>query len=134
MHTVGVEAIQHWVVTQLAEQLGMEPQDINVHTSFSEYGLDSITGVSMAGDLEEWLKISLSPTLLWDCPTAATLAQYLAQSVAYHPERTVVTRYSAAVSPSPIRVTANDAAHLLAQLDTLSDQDVDTLLANLAAA
>jgi len=134
MHIVDVETIQHWLVTQIAEQLGIEPQDIDVRLSFSAYGLDSITGVSLAGDLEEWLSISLSPTLLWDYSTVQTLAWYLAEAVVNQPAKTMGTRSGTCVSPRDIVGDPSYAAHVLAQLDTLSDEDVDALLADLVAA
>jgi acyl carrier protein len=134
MNIVEVETIQHWLVTQIAEQLGIEPQAIDVHLSFSEYGLDSITGVSLAGDLEEWLNLSLSPTLLWDYSTVDTLAQYLAEAVVRQPAKTVGTRSSTCVASRDIMGDPSYAAHVLAQLDTLSDEDVDALLADLIAA
>jgi acyl carrier protein len=134
MHIVDVEAIQHWLVTQIAEQLGIEPQNLDVRLSFSEYGLDSITGVSLAGDLEEWLNISLSPTLLWDYSTVETLVQYLAEAVVSQPAKTVDTRSGACVSPRYTMSDPSHATHMLAQLDILSDEDVDALLADLVAA
>jgi acyl carrier protein len=134
MRIVDVEAIQHWLVTQIAEQLGIEPQDLDVRLSFSAYGLDSITGVSLAGDLEEWLNVSLAPTLLWDYSTVETLAQYLAEAVVSQPAKTVETRSGTCVSPRDIMGDSSYAAHVLAQLDTLSDEDVDALLADLVAA
>jgi hypothetical protein len=62
------------------------------------------------------------------------LARYLTEVVASQPERTENTRYGTPISSRDVRMDANDASHILAQLDTLSDEDVDVLLADLAAA
>ena len=37
--------------------------------------------VEAAQDLSEWLQHSLEPTILWNYPTIASLAQYLAKEV-----------------------------------------------------
>ena len=134
MNTVDKNAIQHWLSTQVAEQLGLVSQDIDAHAPFSAYGLDSITGVSLAGDLEEWLGISLSPTLLWDYPTVATLSQYLAETVASHPVKAASLPCRTFNTHGEVRVDASYAAHVLAQLDTLSDDEVNALLTDLVAA
>lgn len=41
------------------------------------YGLDSVTAVGLAGELEEWLGRQITPTLIYDYPTIAGLIQYL---------------------------------------------------------
>src|SRR5215510_13717440 len=78
MQAIHHTTIQSWLTTRLAEQFGLAPEDIDVRKPFTEYGLDSIVGVFLAGDLEEWLGLKLSPTVLWDYPTTETLAHYLA--------------------------------------------------------
>jgi acyl carrier protein len=63
-----IEAIQNWLVNQLAEQLSLDA---------ARYGLDSIDAVTMVGDLEDWLDEELPSTLFWDRPTIAKSALYL---------------------------------------------------------
>src|SRR6266571_5685427 len=70
--------IQDWLVTQLSRVLEVEPQDIDIHEPFTNYGLTSVDAVGLSGDLEEWLGLSLSPTLAYDYPTIETLARHLA--------------------------------------------------------
>ena len=82
MNAVSAETIQHWLVTHLAQELGFESHDMDVHMPLTEYGLDSLAGMVLAGDLEEWLGVQLSPTLLWDYPVIASLAQHLAGTLA----------------------------------------------------
>jgi acyl transferase domain-containing protein/acyl-CoA synthetase (AMP-forming)/AMP-acid ligase II/acyl carrier protein len=72
------EAIQSWLVTQIAERLKVNLRDVDVRTPFAHYGMDSVHAVSLAADLEEWLGCELSPTLAYDYPTIEALAQYLA--------------------------------------------------------
>ncbi|MDM8557193.1 type I polyketide synthase [Candidatus Parabeggiatoa sp. HSG14] len=71
--------IQAWLLTQLSKQLKIAISEIDIREPFARYGLDSITAVSLSGELETWLERSLSPTLMYDYPNIQTLSQYLAQ-------------------------------------------------------
>lgn len=72
--------IQDWLVAYLAQLLEVDPQEIDTQTPFERYGLDSSALVVLSGDLQESLKCSLEPTLLYDYPTIEALADHLAQS------------------------------------------------------
>ncbi|MEM6426520.1 MAG: acyl carrier protein [Cyanobacteria bacterium P01_H01_bin.119] len=72
-----VEAIQVWLVNQLAEVLSLDPSTIEVKQPLTRYGLDSIDAVTLVGDLEDWLDLELPSTLLWDYPTIEKASTYL---------------------------------------------------------
>lgn len=72
------DAIQKWLVAKVAEQLGIAPGELDIDDPFDNYGLGSTEAVIVSGDLERWLDRQLSATLLWDYPTVAILARYLA--------------------------------------------------------
>src|SRR5438477_9688451 len=72
------KAIQTWLVSRLSQVLQVEPGAIDIHEPFANYGLTSVDAVGLSGDLEDWLKRRLSPTLAYEYPTIATLARYLA--------------------------------------------------------
>lgn len=76
------QAVQNWLVAQLADQLSLEPETISVTEPLTRYGLDSIDAVTIVGDLEDWLELELPSTLFWDHPTIAQSAQYLADNYA----------------------------------------------------
>lgn len=71
------EAIQSWLVAQLAEELSLDPSSIEVSEPLTRYGLDSIDAVTLVGDLEDWLDLELPSTLFWDHPTIEKSAQFL---------------------------------------------------------
>jgi acyl-CoA synthetase (AMP-forming)/AMP-acid ligase II/acyl carrier protein len=71
-------AIEDWLVTELARQVDVDPEQIDVHEQFAAYGLDSAQSVAMVGDLEALLGIALPETLAWDYPSIAALAEHLA--------------------------------------------------------
>ena len=70
-------AIEAWLVEQLATCLNTEAEDIDPEVPFDSYGLDSAAAVGLTGDLEDWLQRRVSPTLLYDYPTVAALAEHL---------------------------------------------------------
>src|SRR6185312_14922033 len=72
------ETIQAWLIEKLAELLDVAADTLDVHETFERYGLASVDAVGLSGDLEDWLGRSLAPTLLYDYPTIATLARFLA--------------------------------------------------------
>lgn len=73
------EAIQAWLVLHLSEQLGVEPDDVDVREPLDSYGLDSAQAMILASKAEKLLGFQLSPILLWHYPTIELLAQRLAE-------------------------------------------------------
>ncbi|NET64124.1 MAG: AMP-binding protein [Moorea sp. SIO1G6] len=81
-NTIGLQQTRHtlqkWIVDWLARETKLPARSINISKSFADYGLDSVTAVELANDLEEWLGVPLSPTLAYDYPNIESLGQYLA--------------------------------------------------------
>ncbi|MDM9383688.1 acyl carrier protein [Chlorogloeopsis sp. ULAP01] len=73
------EAIQNWLVLQLAERLNIEPDELDIDLPFDNYDLNSNEALALLNKLEKWLGRSLSPTIVWNYPTIATLAERLAE-------------------------------------------------------
>ena len=71
------EAIQTWLVTELAAQMGISTDDIDIREPFESYGLNSSQALVVAGKLENWLGFKLSPILLMYYPTIESLSQRL---------------------------------------------------------
>lgn len=71
--------IGRWLQERLGELLGVDPETINVQTPFNEYGLASVDAVGLAGELAEMVDRPLAPTIIYDYPTIARLARYLAE-------------------------------------------------------
>jgi acyl carrier protein len=70
--------IAEWLAVELAAVAEVDYRDVDADAPFDVYGLDSVTAVNLVGKLEEWLGLVLPPTLFWDYPTVATLADHLA--------------------------------------------------------
>jgi acyl carrier protein len=73
------EAIQNWLVFQLSERLNIEPDELDIDLPFDNYDLNSNEALALLNKLEKWLGRSLSPTIVWNYPTIATLAERLAE-------------------------------------------------------
>lgn len=72
--------ISNWLVSYMADLLEIEPEEVDVKSTFARYGLDSSTAVMLTGDLETWLGREIEPTIMYDYPTIVDLAEYLAQA------------------------------------------------------
>ena len=70
-------AVQQWLVARVAQQLEVDADAIATSVPLAEFGLDSRATQQLAGDLETWLGRPLSPTLIWDYPTIAAVAEYV---------------------------------------------------------
>ncbi len=78
---VSEAAIRDWLKARVGRQLNRSAETIDVEQPFASFGLDSVSMVTIAADLEKWLQRQLSQTLLYDAPTIARLAQNLAPEV-----------------------------------------------------
>lgn len=74
------QAIQSWLVQQLAQILSLDTKTINITEPLTRYGLDSIDAVTLVGDLEDWLDVELPSTLFWDHPTIEKSSQYITEN------------------------------------------------------
>jgi acyl carrier protein len=134
MQAVHHTTIQSWLTTRLAEQLGLASEAIDVQKPFAEYGLDSMVGVFLAGDLEEWLGLKLSPTVLWEYPTTEALAHYLATELWRQGTNPEDAQPVAEPDLRALDLDPEEAEALLARLDSLSNEEIDQLLSELCAA
>ncbi|MEC4812786.1 MAG: acyl carrier protein [Scytonema sp. PMC 1069.18] len=75
--TFSTEELQAWLISKVSEELELNPEDIDIQEPFAGYGLNSMTAVSLSGDLESLLGMKLSATLAWDYPTIEALANHL---------------------------------------------------------
>jgi acyl-CoA synthetase (AMP-forming)/AMP-acid ligase II/acyl carrier protein len=71
-------AITAWLVSRLARESGMDPDEIDLGQPFASYGVDSARALLLVGDLETWLGRDLPPIVLWNYPTVEALARHLA--------------------------------------------------------
>jgi len=70
-------AVQTTIAQRLADRLNVTLEAIDFHESFTYHGLTSREAVELLADLETELNCSLSPTILYDYPTIASLSRYI---------------------------------------------------------
>ncbi|MCY9109399.1 SDR family NAD(P)-dependent oxidoreductase [Bacillus atrophaeus] len=74
--------IQNAIVEQLAESLGMNPDEINLKQSFSSYGVDSIVSVELVNQINESLGIVLRTIAIFDYPNIKELTDFIYKTFA----------------------------------------------------
>lgn len=78
---MSAEDIQDWLAAQIAEQLGVDPDEINIRSPFDSYGLDSAQTMSIANLGKQYFGLQLSPLVIWNYPNIESLSQYLAEEL-----------------------------------------------------
>ncbi len=114
------EGIQAWLTANLAETLGIDPHEIDIHEPLESYGLSSRDAVSLTGDLEDWLSRRVSPTLVWEYPTIEAIAHHLSGDALGD---TAQARPVAQADAAPLR-----PATTAAELAEMSDEEAEALL------
>lgn len=71
------DQIEAWLVSYIAELRGIKEEKILRTAVLSKYGLDSASAVTLSGDLMDWLKRDVDPTLLYEHPTIEQAAAHL---------------------------------------------------------
>jgi acyl transferase domain-containing protein/acyl-CoA synthetase (AMP-forming)/AMP-acid ligase II/acyl carrier protein len=91
--------IRAWLVDRIARKLRMPVVDLDPQEPLARYGLDSLTAVQTAGELEQWLGRPLSPVLVYDHPTIDSLARFLAGERAIQNHQSLPTAAGGASDP-----------------------------------
>lgn len=77
MKNKNLQSIQAWLISYFADLLELEQQQIDIHKSFDSYGLDSVSTITIIGDLEDWLGYNVPSEIVYEYPNIAALSQYL---------------------------------------------------------
>ena len=76
-----LEKIQNYLIKRVSEAVEINPDDMVINKTFSEYSIDSSAGIALSGDIEEEFNLKLSPTLLFEYPTVEKLSKYLLKQI-----------------------------------------------------
>ena len=74
---ISEDSIREWLKNYLIKETHISSKDVDLQTSFEEYGLSSAEMLNLAFNLEKRLNRSISPTVIWDYPSIDSLANYL---------------------------------------------------------
>ncbi|GAA2483188.1 SDR family NAD(P)-dependent oxidoreductase [Streptomyces longisporus] len=69
------QSVRTWLISAVAETAGLDPLTVDPHRPIAEFGLGSRQLVTLAAQLSERIGRSLSPSLIFDHPTVAALAE-----------------------------------------------------------
>lgn len=70
-----------WMGQWMVTRAGVDPGDLEPKKPLIAYGLDSMMATEMAGEIEAWAGVSVSPAAAWDYPSIAELSGYIASRV-----------------------------------------------------
>jgi phthiocerol/phenolphthiocerol synthesis type-I polyketide synthase A len=93
----------------IADELGMPASAVDVDRAFPELGLDSTMAMAILREANRLVGFEVSATMLWDHPTIASLAAYLAELLA-------VPEVSEDGLEDAVEVTAGSASSVLDEL------------------
>lgn len=72
-----VAEIQEWLISWLSKELEIEGIKVDIKEEFVNLGVSSRQAVILTGELEDWLELTLEPSLAWEYPSIKTLSEYL---------------------------------------------------------
>ena len=75
------ESIQLWLINELAQQLKVGVDEIDITARLDSYGLDSAHAIYLIGKAEKQIGIKISLMLLWHYPTIELLSQRLIEDL-----------------------------------------------------
>lgn len=113
---VRAEAVAALLAAGVAATLGYaDGTEIDRQSGFFELGMDSLTALELKNRLQNQLQLSLPSTLLFDYPSIAKLADYLANQLG------AVAPEAEAAAPAELAANEVDAASLADTLDRRLD-------------
>jgi NAD(P)-dependent dehydrogenase (short-subunit alcohol dehydrogenase family) len=129
--------LEDFLRQQAARILGQSPAKIEIHVPFGSLGFDSLMGLELKNSLERQLGLVLPVSLVWNYPTVAEMALYIANQlgVALVEEKaaTKVAGATATAATATVAATPSVSPELAedaraAELAQLSDDDVLRML------
>lgn len=84
------EELRTWLAETIAGYVRCELGDIDPDLPLAEYGLDSVSAMTICADIEDHFGLIVEVTLVWDHPTLGELAGALAAELAASPSEGLV--------------------------------------------
>ncbi|MEU4830921.1 acyl carrier protein [Streptosporangium sp. NPDC023615] len=73
----GADAVRGWLTARVASYVGRPPGEIDPLVPIARYGMDSVYSLGLCGDIEAEYGLQVEPTLTWEHPTVAAIADHL---------------------------------------------------------
>ena len=75
------QMILQWISIRLAEIVKINIDQVDPQLPFDRYGLDSLSAVTLIGELGDWLQLELDPSIVYDYPTIEQLSKYVSEQI-----------------------------------------------------
>jgi acyl carrier protein len=75
------QKLWEWIRGHVAQRVGVPPESIGFDKGLDTYGLDSVDGVLMAGELEEAFGIEIDPASFLHCESFQQAVVMLAANI-----------------------------------------------------
>jgi acyl carrier protein len=72
-----IQNITSWLKEKIAEESGLSVAEIDLNAHIESFALDSLSTVSIAHDLEQYLEMQIEPTILWEFETLNELIAWI---------------------------------------------------------
>ncbi|SLM32891.1 putative Polyketide synthase modules and related protein [Desulfamplus magnetovallimortis] len=102
--TEATDKIRSWLIKAVSKYLSLPEHAVDPSASFADHGMNSRTGVELAGEMERWLGREISHTLMWEYPNIDTLSRFLGGSL--EPHEAVCTIEDQSGCDNPIAVVS----------------------------
>lgn len=96
---LSVAELREWLRRWVAEATGQPVDAITVDRPMEEFGLASRDALALGGDIEDYTGVALAPTVIYQHPTIASLAEIIVNGEP-EPEPEDSSEYTAAFAPS----------------------------------
>ena len=70
--------IVNWLIAEISKLAGIPDDQIRGDQPITDYLFDSRDALSLAAELEAWLGVEFSASIVWDHPTIDALAEHVA--------------------------------------------------------
>ncbi|WP_375154316.1 acyl carrier protein [Nocardia cyriacigeorgica] len=74
--------ITGWLAERVADYTERAPHQVDPAVPLAELGMDSVSAVALCGEIEDRWELDVDPTLVFDYPTIADIAAFLAAETA----------------------------------------------------
>lgn len=74
--------VQDWLIDRVADYTERAPHQVDPTIPLAELGMDSVSAVSLCGEIEDRWMLDIDPTLVFEYPTIAAIATYLTAEIA----------------------------------------------------
>jgi acyl carrier protein len=75
------ESIRTWLIGRVAHYLDESAETIDPDAPLAESGLDSVYAVTLCGEVEDTLSVTVEPTLIWDVENLVELTDHIVKLV-----------------------------------------------------